>query len=147
MKFLRISVFLIIVFFLAVSFVIILKYNPENTSQYSDNTVVKIIDGDTFQLNSGEIVRLLCVDTLEVGQIGYESAIDFLAGLIFNKEVILEKDIQDKDIYNRSLRYVYINSTNNSQIFVNKELYENGYAKMLIIPPSDNKCDEIGYLI
>ena len=62
----------------------------------------------------------------------------YLESLILSKEVILEADIQDKDKYDRLLRYVYLNET-----FINKEIYKAGYAEMMIVPPSDSKCEEI----
>ena len=81
------------------------------------NQVTRIIDGDTFELASGETIRLLCIDTPEKGEQGYEEATLFLENLLLNEEPTLEPDIQDKDKYNRSLRYVYLNET-----FINKEI-------------------------
>lgn len=84
---------------------------------FSDNTVIEIIDGDTFKLYSGEIVRLLCVDTPEKGDSGYEDAKDFLEQKILYREVILEGN--ETDAYNRSLRWVYVDS-----VLINREIVE-----------------------
>ena len=102
------------------------------------NQVVRIIDGDTFKTASGEIIRLLCIDTPEKNKEGYEEAKNYLEELIINKEVILEADIQDKDKYSRSLRYVYL-----EELFINKEIYKAGHAKIMSIPPSNSLCEEI----
>ena len=135
---------LIILLLIISSIILISKYNPiSNPKQpLPDNTVIRIIDGDTIELASRDIIRLLCIDTPEVGEEGSEEATNYLSDLILNKEVILEADIQDKDSYGRLLRYIYLN-TPEGTVFVNKELYQNGYAQMMIIPPSDSKCEEI----
>lgn len=109
------------------------------------NLVSRVIDGDTFELCSGETVRLLCVDTPEKGKEGYEEAKVFLEDLILYKQVRLESSNyngNNTDKYDRLLRWVYIsNSTSGEQIFVNKYLLEEGYGDILIIPPET--CNEV----
>ncbi len=127
----------------------LLSTNKNNNNKtYSDNVVVRIIDGDTFELASGDVVRLICVDTPESGDEGYDEAINFLSSLVLYKEIRLESDIDDKDAYNRLLRYVYVNVTDEddnsmSEIFVNKELVLNGYASLFIYGNNTAKCGEI----
>ena len=105
-------------------------------------SVVRIIDGDTFELGSGEIVRLLCIDTPEKNEEVYKEATSYLENFILYREVILEGDVQNLDKYGRALRYVYLNDSGNL-IFINKEIYKAGYAQMMIIPPSIERCEEI----
>jgi endonuclease YncB( thermonuclease family) len=113
-----------------------------NNFTLPDNYVIKVIDGDTFTINSGETIRLLCLDTPEKGKKGYENATAFLKELILNKEVILISSITDKDVYNRSLRYVYVNSPSLSEpLFVNQLILDNDYGKLLIISPEN--CSEM----
>tara|TARA_Y100000310_G_C20533912_1_gene739877 strand:- start:33 stop:1055 length:1023 start_codon:yes stop_codon:yes gene_type:complete len=69
--------------------------------------VTKVIDGDTFKLSTGEEVRLIGINAPEIGEKCYEEAKEELEELIFGKETILEKDMDDKDQYGRLLRYVY----------------------------------------
>jgi len=126
--FLFIALFLSI-FLILISLILISQYKPKES--FPDNYVTEVIDGDTFITYSGETIRLLCVDTPEKNQQGYEEAKSYLESLILNKEVILNTSITDKDIYNRSLRYVYINNT-----FVNNLVLIN-YGELLIIPPED----------
>ena len=109
--------------------------------QLTENTVTNVIDGDTFELASGDIIRLLCINAPEKGNQGYEASTLFLESLILGQEVILEADVQDKDAYGRLLRYVYLNNT--EKTFVNQELYSRGYADMMVIAPSDSLCGEI----
>lgn len=140
--FLLISILAII----SVSFALFLINNsvsPED-SEIIPNAVISVIDGDTFEIyNSSEnieTIRLLCVNTPEKNQTGYEEAKYFLETLISNNEVILIKSITDKDIYGRSLRYVYVNDSGNL-LFVNKLILDNGYGELLIIPPEE--CEEM----
>ena len=107
---------------------------------YSDQEralVIRVIDGDTVELENEERVRLLGIDTPERGQVLFDEASDFLKERIEKKEVILKKDVTDKDKYDRLLRYIYIRDT-----FVNLELVKAGLAKVLIYPP-DEEYQEI----
>lgn len=117
-----------IIFIVLLTLLILLPYN---FNKIPDNYVTRVIDGDTFTLHSGEIIRLLCVDTPEKNQPEYEEAKLFLESLILGKEVNLTASLTDKDIYNRSLRYVYVDNQ-----FVNKLVLES-YGKLLIIPPEE----------
>jgi len=117
---------------LAILLFFAVKLLNNNEQIGSSNQVMNIIDGDTFELN-GETIRLLCVDTPEKGKKGYQEATDYLSSLILNREVILRDGLSynsmDKDVYNRSLRFVYID-VNSNQLFVNKNIVDNGYGKL-----------------
>jgi hypothetical protein len=143
----------------------------ENSELENASLVTKIIDGDTFVLDSGEKVRLLCVDTPEKGKEGYEEAEIFLSKLIMCRKVVLTPSTSgpDKDKYGRLLRWVYVaNSTDvytpivdfdedtnithisgiyhilyfkNETVFVNKAILDQSYGELMIIPPET--CNEI----
>lgn len=97
--------------------------------------VTKVIDGDTIMVDIGgtvETVRLIGVDTPEtvdprkpVQCFGKEASI-MMKQLVEGKNVILETDsTQDnKDKYNRLLRYVYLEDG----ILVNKKIIEDGFG-------------------
>ena len=68
--------------------------------------VRRIIDGDTIELGNGAAVRIVGIDTPEVGQCGYEAASSNMARLVLNKQVRLVLSDEDKDYYGRWLRYV-----------------------------------------
>ncbi len=104
--------------------------------------VERVIDGDTFVLNTGEKVRLICIDAPELGKKGGEEAKEFLKRLIEGKEVVLEKDISERDAYGRLLRYVYV-MEGNETIFVNKELVKRGQAEIFRYGNDTKRCDEI----
>ncbi len=92
--------------------------------------VVEVIDGDTFKTEKGERVRLLGINTPELGEPGGDIAKDFASLLLLNKNVRLEKDITDRDDYGRLLRYVYLDGK-----FINAELVRAGYAEVRCFPP------------
>ncbi len=133
-------IFLVLIIY--ISSIIIKDYPPQDINEINNLTVTRVIDGDTFFLYNREIVRLLCVDTPEEGKEGYEDAKVFLESLILNKEVRLESDLEDKDKYNRSLRYVYTNISGN-ELFINKEIVKYGLGKVFPYGNSTRLCDEI----
>jgi len=99
--------------------------------------VKKIIDGDTVQLETGEIVRYLGIDAPElfVKERGAEfyarEAARYNKKLVFMKKVKLEFDVETKDQYGRLLAYVFVKN-----LFVNAELVKLGYAKAMIKVPN-----------
>jgi len=97
-----------------------------------------IIDGDTIVLEDGQRVRLICIDSPEEGEGGWEDAKDYLANLILYKGVKLVKDVSETDRHGRLLRYVYLDN-----LFVNGELVRNGYATVSRFPPDTELCDEL----
>lgn len=68
--------------------------------------VTRVVDGDTVELGNGETVRLVGIDAPEVGECGYERAADNLARLALGKPVRLGRSDEDRDRYDRLLRYV-----------------------------------------
>jgi micrococcal nuclease len=57
--------------------------------------------------------------------------------LVEGKKVHLEKDVSEKDVYGRLLRYVWVSSSvdNDNKIFVNNYLVKEGYAHEASYPP------------
>ena len=105
--------------------------------------VTKVVDGDTFwgERNDGTRVkvRMIGIDAPETRrsefkEIGYygEEAKAFLTERIDNQEVYLRFDVDSLDQYGRTLAYVYLED----ETFVNAEMIENGYAKMVTFPPN-----------
>ena len=85
---------------------------------------VEIIDGDTFRLVTGEKVRLIGIDAPELSQPGGELSREYLAHLLLGNPITLEKGSEDRDKYNRLLRFVYIND-----LCINEEMIRQGYAE------------------
>lgn len=85
--------------------------------------VTSVVDGDTIVISGGERARLLGIDTPEKGEFFYKEAKARLEQLVENKEVLLEREGENKDKYGRLLRYLFIDDTN-----INLKLVEEGYA-------------------
>ncbi len=108
--------------------------------------VSKVVDGDTIIVNEQTTVRFIGIDTPEtvdprrpVGCFGKEASNE-VKNLLTGKSVILEKDVSDKDKYNRILRYIYLPMDDGQLLFVNDYLVREGFGKVLTYPP-DVKFD------
>ena len=124
---------------------------------YADILVKRVIDGDTLELESGERVRLIGIDTPEVhesnklhrdsqrtGQdmstiqkLGMRSW-EFTEKLVEGKRVSLEFDAEKYDKYNRLLAYVYLKKEGT---FVNAQIIKEGYASTMTFPPNVKYAD------
>lgn len=109
--------------------------------------VVRVIDGDTVELEGGEKVRYIGIDTPEThhptkgvecyGQVAAQKN----AELVLNKMIELEKDVSETDRYGRLLRYVYVEQAASEaaevapKIMVNEYLIQTGYAHASSYPP------------
>jgi endonuclease YncB( thermonuclease family) len=83
---------------------------PASTVVGSSVSVVAVIDGDTIDVSGGARVRLIGIDTPEVGQCGYEGATAVLRQLVGGSAVTLVPGASDdRDRYGRLLRYVEAN--------------------------------------
>ncbi len=59
-----------------------------------------------MDLGNGETVRLVGIDTPEMGECGYERATEALTDLVGGRVVTLGESDEDRDQYGRLLRYV-----------------------------------------
>ena len=87
--------------------------------------VTRVIDGDTFETETDEKVRLIGINAPEISDIFGQESKQYLSDLIENKIVYLQSDniSNDKDRYQRLLRYVIIDS-----IDINKKMVSDGFA-------------------
>jgi len=92
--------------------------------------VTRVIDGDTIEIEGGQRVRYIGIDTPEKGEYYFTEASQMNVELVLGKIVRLEKDASEVDRYGRLLRYVYVDD-----LFVNAELVRLGYAKAVEYPP------------
>lgn len=121
--------------------------SPTPVSQVSQASpdlllVTRVIDGDTIEVENGERIRYIGIDTPETVdprkpvQCFGKEATEKNKELVEGKQVRLEKDITDRDRYNRLLRYVYVADTpKRSELFVNFELVKQGFAYSYTYPP------------
>lgn len=110
--------------------------NPASTVSPA-YTVTRVIDGDTIELNTGERVRYIGIDTPETNECFYSEATKQNQNLVLGKQVKLEKDISQTDKYGRLLRYVWIDD-----VFVNDYLIRQGFAHAATFPPDIKYQDQ-----
>lgn len=121
--------------------------STQTTASQSPNTqsvkVVRVIDGDTIELETGQKVRYIGINAPETVHpekslqcFGFEAS-NKNKELVEGKSVRLEKDVSETDKYGRLLRYVFLGNTS-----VNKFLVEEGYAYASTYPP-DVKYQEV----
>ena len=127
----RIAILLLLIIVLLTSLIIYVVYKQENY-------VARIIDGDTFELTTGERVRLIGIDCPEQGEFYYNESAKALSELILGKKVFLEKDVSETDRYSRLLRYAYIDGMS-----VNYYLVEKGFAVAAEYPPDTRYADDL----
>lgn len=98
--------------------------------------VARVVDGDTIEIETGQKIRLIGIDTPEtvkpntpVQCFGKEAS-NKTKELLEGKEIEVEKDVSETDRYGRLLRYVFLDD-----IFVNQYLVGEGYAYASTFPP------------
>lgn len=115
------------------------EQSPSTSPIPSDKTQVKVtrvIDGDTIEIEGGQKLRYIGIDTPEtvdprtMPQCFGREASSKNKQLVEGKYVQLEKDVSETDKYGRLLRYIYLDG-----IFVNEVLVYEGYAISSTYPP------------
>ncbi len=108
-------------------------------------TVTEVVDGDTIKVRfadgRADTVRYIGIDTPEtrdprtaVECFGAEAAAknaEYVAG----RTVLLEKDVSERDRYDRLLRYVWVMGDDGIMRHINEELVKFGFAGATSFPP------------
>ena len=113
---------------------------PDSAHATLEANCTRIVDGDTLVLRGGETVRLLGIDTPELGEPYADEAKWYLYEWVAHKTLRLEIDEQERDVYNRLLAHVYV-ETEDGWTLVNAEIVRAGLARLLFIPPNDRYRD------
>lgn len=87
-------------------------------------TAARVLDGDTFETQEKQLIRLASVEAPELGLCGGEEAKEQLAKLVLNKKLYIK--VLFRDSYNRLISQVY--SEND---YVNKAMIASGNAYYL----------------
>ncbi len=99
--------------------------------------VTRVIDGDTIEIEGGERVRYIGIDTPELHhprkpvQYFAEEAWRYNQSLVEGKMVYLVQDVQPRDRYKRTLAYVFVDD-----VLINARLIKDGYARVATYPPN-----------
>ncbi len=124
-------------------------FPPANNALGISTTVkvIRVIDGDTIEIEGGLKVRYIGIDTPETVDpnrpadcFGAEASAKNKE-LVEGRQVRLEKDVSETDRYGRLLRYVFVKDKG-QEIMVNEELVRQGYAQSSSYPP-DIKYQEV----
>ncbi len=84
-------------------------------------TVERVVDGDTLEVSSGDRVRLIGIDTPEVGECGDDEAAAVLRRLVDGRRVTLVAGAsQDRDRYGRLLRYVEVDGVDANLVLLQR---------------------------
>lgn len=82
-----------------------------------------VVDGDTIRLSSGTYVRLIGIDTPEVGECGYDAARTALDRMVGpNAKLPNPPSVDDKDRYGRLLRYVRVAGRDTGLVLIRRGL-------------------------
>ena len=113
----------------------------QSDHQIKTYKVVRVVDGDTIKVNfkgKEESLRLIGIDTPEsvhpdANKNGEEGKIasNYTKSMLEGKDVVLEFDVQERDMYGRLLAYVWLGNT-----MFNKTLLQEGYAQISTYPPN-----------
>lgn len=100
--------------------------------------VTSVVDGDTIHVQVGwedVCVRLIGIDTPEMGEYFSYQAKDALTNLVGGKAVRLETDVEERDQYGRLLAYVW---TTDGQVWemANETMLLLGLATLYTVPPN-----------
>lgn len=121
----------------------VVRDNRADIFENSLHMVIKVVDGDTIDIENKNRIRLLGVDTPERGSCYYKEAKIFLKDLVENEDIRIEKDISGTDRYDRLLRYVYIpaGDPQDDDVFVNELLLRQGFARTFAQAPDNRYRD------
>lgn len=114
----------------------------------------RVVDGDTadFALSDGSTgrVRFILADTPETvhptepeGCFGREAA-EFTAWLLsLGADIYLERDVSERDQFDRLLRYVWLDFGGGEVYLLNEALARSGYAAPSTFPPDVKYVEEV----
>ena len=117
-----------------------LSQTPDVAFATMEAHCTRITDGDTLELRGGETVRLLGIDTPELGEPYADEAKWALYAWVAHRPLRLEFDEQQRDVYHRLLAHVYV-ETDDGWVLVNAEMVRAGLARLLFIPPNGRYYD------
>ncbi len=115
---------------------------PQNVPEGAEIAQVRrVVDGDTIEVTVNgkrEGVRYIGLDAPEKGWPGYRASTEANRRLVEGRQVYLVRDVEERDRYNRLLRYVYTTKG----ILVNLYLIQQGWAIPVEYPPNTRYAQE-----
>lgn len=117
----------------------------KSTAYRQQVEVKRVIDGDTVELITGQIIRFLGINTPEIqsryhdAEAGGERAKQWLRQTLSNSEFFIEYDQQRHDKYGRTLAHCFLADGR----YLNALLVEEGLASVTLIPPNLRYSDTL----
>jgi hypothetical protein len=148
----KLSSFLSIMLLLMISSIfVVTSFSSEPIEIDLVSTATYIVDGDTFDYESGRI-RLADINAPDYGETGYDNSKDYLTNLILNKTIWIDVDDLGPLSYGRLICLVYVEHNETHLLNVNKAMVDSDNAE---IWDHDNEFDpslwtyyvEIEYLL
>lgn len=121
----------------------------QNWQKGERGQVVRILDGDTFALNTGQTVRLVSIEAPAFAYRGRaempyaEQAKRELERLVLGEEVQLYYPGMTRDQYDRALAQVYVLSSTGKPVWVNEALIAKGAAWVRLYPDTANGSEQL----
>jgi hypothetical protein len=115
--------YIIVLFLVITSGVFYYNITGHTVSNKEYFFVARVIDGDTFEIESGHKVRMIGINTPEKNMKYYNEAKNFTKNLIENRSVEIESFGFDR--YGRILGHVFIGS-----LHLNEEILKQGYGSL-----------------
>jgi micrococcal nuclease len=134
--------YLILVFILLLLLIRFVDEIDNDTFPADRFTVTAVLDGDTVEITGGDKIRLLSIDCPERGDLYYDSATAYLAGLIMGKTIEVDYSHRRRDGYGRILGYIYLDS-----VFVNAAILEQGLGHIYLFDDNIGDKDKIELLL
>jgi len=133
--------FVIVVALLILVLRLVEEIGPERTP--GDRFVVaKVLDGDTMELQGGDRLRLLAIDTPEKGEPLHDEATAFLSRRALGQVATIEYANQRRDRYGRLLGYLYTDT-----LFVNKAIIDSGYGYLYLFDDNDLRSEQVRLML
>lgn len=102
--------------------------------------VVRLLDGDTFDCTSVGRVRFIGIDAPEMGQspFGAQALAELTRLMPVGTSVQLQKDVSEKDVFDRTLAYVW-----QGPVLMNELMVQRGFALAAKYPPDTLKAVQL----
>jgi micrococcal nuclease len=128
---------------IAILAVVVLLSRLPRMSSSGSVTVARIIDGDTVKLSDGQKVRYLLIDTPEKKDPFFDEATRLNESLVLGRPVRLELDVEPRDVYGRTLAFLFVEDEEGREVFVNAEIVRRGLATLYVVGENLKHRDRI----
>ena len=128
------------------SFVLMVDASPLNTTKLGESgIVIKVVDGDTFDVEGIGRIRLADVNTPEMDTEEGREAKEYVRGLCYHKRVYLDiDDLYVTGKYGRIIAVVYVPYNKTHYVNLNQLLLQEGYAEARGYPNEFDPGDWMG---